>query len=318
MKHFSIRILTPLLLIITAIAWIQGGTAWMPLWTSNVGLRIGLSPISSAQLLIGCLFAVAASLLLFGRKPKIGSFFSRFGLVTYAFCCVATLASVMASTPAGAGLAPLLFPAIGLVISLGLYLLIDKSKAVEVAPSRSAFWIGAGIFAIWVVAIGISVRIPLAITASAKQQTVGENSVLLDYVQWQGRTLPDTGLSRLLPILTALTLEGRCIIILYNPECSHCRELFEKYFTVARTDVKVIAIEIPPAPGTTALIGDDLGPVPCEGCQRLKLPEGKLYILKPPTVLVVEEGRVTCATDSDWKTCLGEPTVAPTPAAPAR
>ena len=153
---------------------------------------------------------------------------------------------------------------------------------------------------------------------SAKQQTVGENSVLLDYVQWQGRTLPDTGLSRLLPILTALTLEGRCIIILYNPECSHCRELFEKFFTVARTDVKVIAIEIPPAPRTTALIGDDLGPVPCEGCQRLKLPEGKLYILKPPTVLVVEEGRVTCATDSDWKTCLGEPTVAPTPAAPAR
>ena len=224
----------------------------------------------------------------------------------------------MASTPAGAGLAPLLFPAIGLVISLGLYLLIDKSNAVEVAPSRSAFWIGAGIFAIWVVAIGISVRIPLAITASTKQQSVGENSVLLDYVQWQGRTLPDTGLSRLLPILTALTLEGRCIIILYNPECSHCRELFEKYFTVARTDVKVIAIEIPPAPGTTALIGDDLGPVPCEGCQRLKLPEGKLYILKPPTVLVVEEGRVTCATDSDWKTCLGEPTVAPTPAAPAR
>ena len=318
MKHFTIRILTPLLLIITAITWIQGGTAWMPLWTSNVGLRIGLSPISSAQLVVGLLFAVAASLLLFGRKRKIGSFFSRIGLVTYAFFCVATLASVMASTPAGAGLAPLLFPAIGLVISLGLYLLIDKSNAVEVAPSRSAFWIGAGIFAIWVVAIGISVRIPLAITASTKQQSVGENSVLLDYVQWQGRTLPDTGLSRLLPILTALTLEGRCIIILYNPECSHCRELFEKYFTVARTDVKVIAIEIPPAPGTTALIGDDLGPVPCEGCQRLKLPEGKLYILKPPTVLVVEEGRVTCATDSDWKTCLGEPTVAPTPAAPAR
>lgn len=308
MKHFAIRILTPLLLIITAITWIQGGTAWMPLWMSNVGLRIGLSPISSAQLVIGLLFAVAVSLLLFGRK-LFGSFLSRIGLVIYAFCCVSTLASVMASTPAGAGLAPLLFPAIGLLISLGLYLLIDKSKAVEVAPSRSAFWIGAGIFAVWVVAIGISVRIPLAMTASSKQQLVGENSVVLDYVQWQGRTLPDTGLSRLLPILTALTLEGRCIIVLYSPECSHCRELFEKYFTVARPDVKVIAIEIPPAPGSTALIGDDLGPVPCEGCQRLKLPEGKLYILKPPTVLVVEEGRVTCATDSDWKTCLGEPTV---------
>ena len=231
MKHFTIRILTPLLLIITAITWIQGGTAWMPLWTSNVGLRIGLSPISSAQLVIGLLFAVAVSLLLFGRK-LFGSFLSRIGLVTYAFCCVATLASVMASTPAGAGLAPLLFPAIGLLISLGLYLLIDKSNAVEVAPSRSAFWIGAGIFAIWVVAIGISVRIPLAMTASSKQQSVGENSVLLDYVQWQGRTLPDTGLSRLLPILTALTLEGRCIIILYSPECSHCRELFEKYLCI--------------------------------------------------------------------------------------
>ncbi len=317
MTHFTLRFLTPLLLIITAIGWIVGGSAWMPVWTGNVGKRFGLTEIATAQLLIGVLFAVAVSLLLFGRRPKIGSFFSRFGLVTYAFFCVATIASVMASTPAGAGFAPLLFPAVGLVVALGLYLIIDRSKAVEVAPSRSAFWIGAGIFSVWVIAIGISLRIPVAITSSPRPQETGKDSVVLDYVQWQGRTLPDTGLSRLLPILTALTLEGRCIIILYYPECNHCRELFENYFTVARPDVKVIAIEIPQAPGTTALIGDDLGPVPCEGCQRLKLPEGKLYVLKPPTVLVVEEGRVICATESDWKTCLGEPTVAPTSLAPA-
>ncbi|MDA1262059.1 MAG: hypothetical protein O3B75_04090 [Planctomycetota bacterium] len=315
MQQFTIRILTPLLFIATSIGWIMGGTGWVPSWFGNIAKRIGLTEIETIQLVIGVLFAVAGSLLFFGRRSKIGSFFSRFGLVTYAFCCVATLASVMASTPADAGFAPLLYPAIGFAISLALYLIVDRSKSSAVAPSRSAFWIGAGIFALWVLSIGISLRIPVEITAKPNQTPLGNDSVVLDYAQWQGRTLPDTGLSRLLPMLTALTIEGRSIIILYSPECSHCRELFEKYFAVARPDVKVIAVEIPPSPGTTALTGDNLGPVPCAGCERLKLPDGKFYIVKPPTVLVLEEGRVTCSTDSDWKACLGDPIVAATPPA---
>lgn len=316
MKQFTIRILTPLLLIVTAIGWIVGGTGWMPLWAANIGRRLTLSEVTTAQLVIGVLFAWACSLLFFGGHSKIGSFLVRSALVTYAFCCVSTIASEMASMPADAGFTPFAAPAIALALALVLYLIVDRAKVGESAPPRrGAVWAGAGLLAVWVLAVGIAVRIPIEITSKSKQQSQNDDSIELDYRQWQGRTMPDIGLSRILPMLTPLTLEGRCIIVLYSPECSHCRELFEKYFTVARPNVKVIVIEIPPAPGTVALSGDNLGPMPCAECHKLVLPAGKLYILKPPTVVVTENGRVVCATDSDWKACLGEPMALPTPPA---
>ena len=299
-------------MIATAVGWVMGGTGWMPSWAANVGRRLALTEGSTAQLIIGVLFAFGASLVFFGGRSKIGSAFARIGLVAYAFCCVATIASIMASTPAGSGLAPLMFPAIGLACALILYFFIDHAKVTDVAPPRrGTVWVGAGLLAVWVLSVGIALRIPIENTGSSNRPATSEGTVVLDYLQWPGRTLPDTGLSRLLPKLTALTIEGRCVIILYNPECSHCRDLFEKYFAAARTDAKVIAIEIPPAPGTTALMGDTLGPVPCDGCERLTLPAGKLYLVKPPTVLVTEDGRVVCATESDWKSCLGDPPTLP-------
>lgn len=314
MKPRSLRILAPLLFAATSLFWLFGGLGWVPRWISSLGERAALTPLQVAQLAIGALAAAALSMLLFGGGRVIGIKFARFALVVYAFCCVATMASNLASTGTNAGLLPLVGPAIGLALSLAIYYssasatgsATDDSKL----PSRKGgSWVAAGALAIWVIAIGIAVRLPLSGAAEAPGGAKSGESLVLDYITWQGRTLPDTGLSRLLPKLTALTLEGRCIVVLYSPECSHCRELFEQYFAVAQPDRKVIAVEIPPAPGTIALTGDNLGPIPCDGCEHLSLPAGKHYILKPPTVLVTEGGRVVCATDSDWKACLGDPPV---------
>ncbi len=311
MKSAVIRILVPALLIVTAIAWIQGGTIWMPTWMSNLGRRVDLTEVATARLAIGILFAVAVSISLLSARQRLGPFIARTSLVLFAFCSVATIASVMAASPTSAGLAPIIVPGLGLVISLLLYFGIDRMKDAHSAdPStaspptatRGTIWVGAAFLAVWVLAIGTAARIPIADNAGTRQ--AGDSSILLDPVLWQGKVLPDTGLSRLVPMLTARTLEGRAVIVIYSPDCAHCRELFEKYFAVATPDLRVLAVSIPPAPGSVAVTGDNLGPVACQDCEHFSLPTGKTYLVKPPIVVVVENGRVTCATDNDFKTCL--------------
>ncbi|MSQ90591.1 MAG: hypothetical protein EXS01_04240 [Phycisphaerales bacterium] len=306
MHNIAIRILAPLLFVATALGMVGQGTRWMPLWIANVGARISLTEIATAQLVVGILIATAVTLALCGGRLK--TIAVRVALVAYAFCCVATLASLLARSSTVGNL-PLLMPTIALCAAMGINLVLDRTKRVDSRHhNRSGVWFGAGILGIWVLSLGLAARVPIAMNSTLRTDARGIESVSLDYVQWQGRTLPDTGLSRLLPHLTALTLEGRSIIILYSPECGHCREVFDQYFATPRPDVKVFAVEIPPPPDSIALSGDNLGPMPCADCQRLSLPLGKHYILKPPTVLVVDNGRVVCATDSDWKSCLGEPT----------
>ncbi len=320
MRTLIIRILTPLLLIGTSIAWVRGGTQWTPAWLINLGSRMAVDASATAQLTVGILTGAALSLVCFGGRPVLGRLTARTILLAFAFCCVATLASLVAApaaaTPATSTASwPLAWPILGLVISIVFYSIASRPLESPTTPARlGGVWRGAGVVALWTLSIGVAVRIPIENNATARAGSAASGeSVILDYVHWQGRTLPDTGLSRLLPQLTALTLEGRSIVVLYSPECGHCRELFEEYFTTARDGVRVIAVEIPPAPGTIALAGDDLGPVPCAGCERLSLPTGKAYIVKPPTVVVIEEGRVVCATDSDWKSCIGAPPQVITP-----
>ena len=289
----------------------------MPRWMANVGLRLSLSEVAMAQLTIGILLASTLTFALLGSWVKPA--FIRIALIGYAFCAVATIASAFA----GSGAQSLVLPTIGLVAALGLNALADRAAPTLRTPRHGAnVWMCAAFVAIWVVPIGVAAQIPIANSSltvgdgSANGLQRGPASVVLDYAHWQGRTLPDTGLSRLLPLLTALTIEGQSIVILYSPECGHCRELFAEYFTQSMGEVKVIAVEVPPAPGSTPLVGDNLGPIECPSCQWLSLPAGTHYILKPPTILVVKDGRVICATDSDWKACLGDPpspTPSPTP-----
>ncbi len=313
MRQITIRILTPLFLIGTAAYWVAGGTGYLPVWMSNVGLRLSVSDLATVRLTIGLLAATAVTLFIFGKRRLLGAKLARTALVLYAFCSVATIASVLATTTIDTGIAPLVAPTLGIAIALVLFFTHERAnrEPINQPGSQSGFggiWTVAGLATVWVISIGIAARLPIDVNPRLQNSSRGGETVVLDYVQWQGRTLPDTGLSRLVPMLTALTLEGKCIVVLYSPECGHCRDLFDNYFAVARSGVKVIAIEIPPAPGTIALVGDNLGPIACEGCERLALPTGKTYILKPPTVLVTEMGRIVCATDSDWKACLGEPT----------
>lgn len=314
MLTFTNRLLIPILLLATVGHWHTHGLDSFPQWMGNLARRGGIEELSVARIAMGVMAAAAFTLLLCGTKRRPG--LAQAVAVIYAFGCVATIASLMAQPASqGSGLAPVALTALGLGISLAAYTLVAKSPRQEHAPSRfGGFWIGTAVAAIWVGSIAVSARLDLAPRSATLAPQAGTDSIVLDHIQWQGRTIPDTGLSRLVPMLTPNTLEGRSIVILYNRECSHCREVFEQYLSNPIPDTRVIAIEIPPNPGSVPLSGDDLGEMPCGGCERMTLPQGKSYIIKPPTVLVVLEGRVICTTDTDFKACLENLPPLPPPA----
>ncbi len=319
MRTLACRLLLPLLLLATAAHWHHHGLDSFPAWIGNLARMLGWDELAAARLMAGTMIATAAVLVLLGARRRFGVICCRGIAVAYAFGAIAVIASIMAAPARIPGLAPLALPVVGLGVALAVYALLGRVVAAGESPARVggawramlALLIGAG-------GVALGARLDFAPRSTNTSGSPQSESILLDYVQWQGRTLPDTGLSRLIPILTPRTLEGRSIIILYNPECSHCREVFEQYLAEPVAETRVIAIEIPPNPGTLALSGDDLGEMPCANCERLKLPEGRQYIIKPPTVLVVVDGRVVCATDSDFKACLGNSTRLPTPASSDR
>jgi len=306
-----------LLFAFTAGLWIAGGAARLPSWLDTAGQRLGLDEIRTTQMVIGFLVASAATLAFAGVRARAGLAIARALLVVFAFAAVATIASEFARPAGGSLLTALAWPVAAAAAALVLHRMADRVGKGTAVPFRSPGLMLVALIALWTASLAVASRMP--VEASGRPPVKGApsgDSIVLDPVSWQGRTLPDTPLSRILPLLTPLTLEGDSVIVLYNPSCGHCRELFEKHFAAADPRWRVIAVEVPPPPGVLVAQGDGLGPVPCEGCERLELPAGKTYLLKPPTIAVIRNGRVICATDNDHDTCLAQlasdkPAVAP-------
>jgi hypothetical protein len=152
------------------------------------------------------------------------------------------------------------------------------------------------------IGFGIAGRLDLAARTNARIGDNGVETVVLNPSEWVGMTLPQTGLSRQIPALTPLTLEGTKWIVLYSPTCARCHEVFRAYFAGPQNG-EVIAVAIPHAPGEEVLKSDQPEDVACEGCERLTLPEGKRWIVTPPTIIKVEGGKITCVTSSDYDRC---------------
>jgi hypothetical protein len=293
--------LLPILLLATLGHWLYHGLDSLPKWIGNLAMRAGMGELTAARVLVGVMGACALSLLIVGVVTPARRRMAKAIAVVYAFGAVASIAASLASEPVSWSL---LLPAFGLFVAVAEYASLAHPMMAIAAPRRlGGVLLAFVVVGAWCLAIGIAARLDFAPRSKAAPSGAME-TIVLDHVSWEGRTIPDTGLSRLVPHLTARTLEGRSIVILYNPECQHCREVFEQYLTLPIPDTRIIGIEIPPNPGTVPLTGDDLGKMPCASCEWMSLPPGRHYAIKTPTVLVVMDGRVTCATNSDFPACL--------------
>lgn len=303
----TLRVGAALLFAFTAGLWIASGAARLPSWLGTAGQRLGLDEVRTTQVVIGFLIASAATLVIAGVRSRAALTIARSLLVVFAFAAVATIASEFARPSTGSLLAALAWPGAAAASALILHRMSDRVSRSAAVPFRSPGLMLVALIGVWTASLAVASRMPMEASGRPPAKSgATEDSIVLDPVSWQGRTLPDTPLSRILPILTPLTLEGDSVIVLYNPSCGHCRELFEKHFAAADSSRRVIAVEVPPPPGILPVAGDGLGPVPCASCERLELPAGKTYLLKPPTIAVLREGRVICATDNDYDTCLAQ------------
>ncbi len=298
---------SPLLFLGTASAILRGGSSWAPHWIVNLLGRSGLTAIQ-ATTLCACALAAAACIVL-AWQSAIGwqRLVARTGLIAIAFASVAEGAAVLAQPPVAGqlqGASALLWVAVELALSLGLLIAIDRTRG----PGTDAGPLGGrrlALSAILTVAtVAVIARIPVADTIELERLSgQGYEPIELDTAQWVGRSMPDTGLTRHVPLLTALTMEGDVIVVFHNPRCSHCQELFHEHLGPDRTE-RIVAIEVPPAKAQVEAAGDGVEELDCPHCDRVSLPAGPLWLVEIPTVVRLRDGIVTCVATKDFAQCL--------------
>lgn len=328
MQFLACRVLPAAILGWIALSWLSDGTAALPAWMAQLGGRAGLDDVATMRIAIGVMGSLALMALLLGSRPRLGPAIGRVIGGVIAFAAIASLSAAIAVPLRDGVAAPPLAPgAWSLAAGFIVYLLADRAGArassriaSDAAAGRaprahSPAWTAMLMIASLVAAFATASRVDVVRSVVGKAPALAPGTyVELDYTTWAGRTLPDTGLARLAPMLTALTLEGRSAVVLYDPRCGTCHTLFNEYFAEPREGEKVIAVRVPPNPDAELLPSDQPDEVDCPHCTFVDLPAGTSYLVGRPTLLVVEEGRVTCATEKDFSGCLGREPVRAAPA----
>ena len=129
-------------------------------------------------------------------------------------------------------------------------------------------------------------------------------SIDLDVAAWTGRSLAETAIAPHLPDLAGSVADEPVFLVLYSGRCGTCHDLFRDQFA-GELPRRVLAIEIPPASDAILAPGDGLErEIECPGCERLSLPAGPRWLVRPPTVVRVDEGVVTCVDDASSGSCF--------------
>ncbi len=291
--------------LVAALAQWNGGTAWLPIWLANLGVKFGLDGAQSLRVLVGAELALGAMILLL--KGVAGQRLAFSTAIAAAFVSLAELAALntpQASTAATGAI--FVWPALSLVVAMLLTVALSKSAA----PTGHQSGVTVAMLSLVTATIAFSIagRVPISNTVKTEAfSNQGLDAVDLAFESWKGRTFADAGVAKHVPQITAEVLEGDSIVVFYNPKCSHCHEVFNRWLSEPRSE-KVIAVLVPAAEGATEAAGDgDIGDINCPNCVRLELPFGPNWLITTPAVAVVKDGIIRCTADKDFTACLGAP-----------
>jgi hypothetical protein len=303
-REGHMRLGVALLLVAAAGFQWSGGTAWLPIWLGNMGLRFGLDGVDSLRVLIG-LELTGAGLCLGIRR--IGAKVAWACALVAAFVSLAELAALNApgAVAAGSGASVMVLPIVVLAVAV-LFLVAKRSPSVA-APQSALSVVVTSIIA-FTAMMGIAARLPVENTVKTEAfANQGLKAIDLAFESWKGRTFADAGVAKHLPRLTAETLEGDAIVVFYNPKCGQCHEVFDRWLASGRSE-KIIAVMVPAADGAIEAAGDgDIGDINCPTCARLELPKGPTWLITTPSVAVLKDGVIRCTADKDFTSCLGAP-----------
>lgn len=295
---------------------IAGGAASMP-WLANLAEAIGFPRGHGPRLLAGVLFALGGMIVL---APSWSRRLALIGPGVLVFAGTATASTIRATRmpgPDGPGLggwaalavagAALAAVAVGALIAMrALRSSAPPSRGLSVAWRIAASFVALG-GGLAIAAPSSSARprpVPAASGTVPVPAVVAEaESIDLDIAAWAGRPLADTPAAVHLPTLPAIVGSDPVYLVLYNTRCGTCHELFRERFA-GGLPRRVIAIEIPPAADAVLAAGDGESAIECPDCERMTLPSGPRWLVRPPTVVRVDDGVVTCVDDASGGGCF--------------
>ncbi|HMN95945.1 MAG TPA: hypothetical protein PKC43_09815 [Phycisphaerales bacterium] len=293
------RLIVPAwILVLAAFQLAIGTTEALPLWLYGLSLRFGVEPLTTLRVLVWTEFAIAGLIVVFGHWSR--------GLAILALVAIAfsSMASISAAIDAPRGI---LMATAALAVSLVLLAIVLRAAPRRSDSALSIQWRVIAALAL-VAASGIlAAQLPLRAAPPSFRERMRPPSdvVEMDFRGFIGEPMAATPVAGRFGMITARTLEGRVIVVFYNPDCGACHDLFRERFS-GRLEIPVLAVRVPPPRDANRLASDQPEQVDCPECEFIDLPEGPLYLLTPPMVVVTDEGRIACVADQrTLDECLG-------------
>ena len=310
MKIMTLRILLPTALLVIAGSQLQIGGNALPIWISTLSLKNDFNPITTLKLLIALELCLAVLLFFFGHKLV------RLAQVTLGIIAFVALAECSAGVRRGESTSIITSSIIAL-ISLTLLMLISRFRKEETddevrQPENKIN--GIAIFACMILCF-VAIAVPLNRSLAAR--TISDGAIMsrdmpaansesriieMNPMQWVGRSLIETPIGQFTPDAIG-QLGDKGILILYNPRCGTCHDMFDVHFSEG-SDLPLVAIDVPPTEEAILLESEYDDEVDCPTCVFMSLPQGPLWLVGVPYVMTVENGVITCVEMNGPGDCL--------------
>ncbi|MEE2681007.1 MAG: hypothetical protein VX641_01410 [Planctomycetota bacterium] len=305
------RILCPLLLLVLAASQLAIGGNALPTWLAVLLQKSDLDPLTWLRVLIMLEVSFALFILFLGRGP--GILLSHLALICIAFVSLAECAAAVRSQ----NLASVVISAsfFTLAAALELVLLRGHPKTTrEDGPTRRASPV-AKIIASTLVVVSVAIAAnaqlaPRTLTDGAvanREAPTETNSRIIEMTPtgWVGRSLRETPIGQFVPDVIDL-MEDDGILVLYNPRCGTCHDLFDVYFSGDDMELPIVALEVPPTDTAVLVESEYSEDVDCPTCEFTSLPNGPMWLVGVPYVIRVVDEVVTCVGKDAPEGCLDD------------
>lgn len=296
-----LRALIPAAALGAAIAHMAGGEASLPLWAWKLAVRLDMDGDTAVRLLAS---AEATIAIIIACSSRLARPTAVLAIALLAFAAVAEVSALISISASPADFA---VPVVTLAFAGALAIAMGRWVPPRDASSASSIGVGSVLAALAALtfSLGAMARLPVSDRPKPIPAAMEDSSGIRfrDLDALVGKTLPDAGIAAHQPMLTAMTLEGRHILVFYNPHCGECREVFEVFFG-GRPHPEVIAVEVPLPKGAIVAPGDPAFVPDCPECRHTKLAPGPAYFRRTPVVMVVQDGRITCVESVDPQRCI--------------
>ncbi len=294
--------MTAIAMIAWAITMSVGVAAATPQWLVGIAATAGIDPEVALRVFTGLLVSIAAAIILLGRR---GAPVARFVAAAMIFNAIAQSTHLWRrGTGDTTGWWLVASTAVAGILILACSSRCPKRSAStrSARPGLTVVGIMLALVAGAAVAANLRIAVPPSMLEDGSRSSTRE---VEDFPieAWVGLPLAETGLLEHLPQIRPLADVQPTMVVFYRPECGSCHEFFDEKLGDP-PPVQTIAVRVPPGDGVTVAETDLPEDILCDDCIRLTLPRGPIWIVEAPSVILIQDGTVTCVSSDDVERCL--------------